>query len=85
VVVQVDGLPSSVKRGHTARIIRILAHRENVIVIPKDLVRTYLSRDFVRVLVNGQITEKTVEVGVQTFTEAEIVSGLAEGDQILSQ
>ena len=85
VVVKSRSLPQSVRIGDSASITRILARRENVIVIPQDLVRTYLGRDFVQVVENGQMKERTIQLGVQTATEVEVKSGLSEGEKILSR
>jgi HlyD family secretion protein len=38
----------------------------------------------VLVVRNGQLTPRTVEIGLSSFEEAEIVSGLAEGDTVLT-
>ncbi len=85
IVVGLKSLPSGAHIGDTASITRLLARRENVVVLSRDLVHTYLGRDFVQVLENGQMRERTVQLGVQTTTEVEIVSGLAAGEQVLAQ
>jgi macrolide-specific efflux system membrane fusion protein len=85
VVIRLRDLPAGAQRGDTASISMILARRENVIVIPRDLVHLYLGRSFVQVLKDGVKTERTVELGLQTTTEVEVVSGLAAGELIVSR
>lgn len=85
IVVGLTSLPAGAKIGDTATVTRLLAHKDNVVVLPRDLVHTYLGRDFVQVMENGEMKERTVQLGVQTVTEVEIVSGLDAGEQVLSQ
>ncbi len=85
VVVSLRDLPAGAERGDTASVSMILARRENVIVIPRDLVHLYLGRSFVQVMKDGVKTERTVELGLGTITEVEVVSGLAAGELIVSR
>jgi macrolide-specific efflux system membrane fusion protein len=85
VVIRLRDLPAGAQRGDTASVSMILARRENVIVIPRDLVHLYLGRSFVQVMKDGVKTERTVELGLQTTTEVEVVSGLAAGELIVSR
>jgi macrolide-specific efflux system membrane fusion protein len=85
IVVGLKSLPAGARIGDSATVTRLMAHRENVVVLPRDLLHTYLGRDFVQVMENGEMKERTVQVGLQTATEVEIVSGLNAGEQVLSQ
>ncbi len=85
VVVRLRELPAGAQSGDTASVSMILARRENVIVIPSDLVHMYLGRSFVQVMKDGVKTERTVELGLQTITEVEVVNGLAAGELIVSR
>jgi membrane fusion protein, macrolide-specific efflux system len=84
VVVKMASLPAGVSLGDPATITRLIARHENVLVVPRDLVHTYLGRDFVRVLKDGAVEERTVVMGIQTATEVEVTSGLSVGEQVLS-
>ena len=77
--------PADATRGDSASVSIVLARRDNVIVISQDLVHRYLGRTYVQVMENGVKTERTVELGLQTTTEVEIVNGLAVGEQIVRQ
>lgn len=81
--ISVKDLPDSVKIGDSALITLRLEKKDNVIVLPKNLIRNLGSRNFVQVLENGIRKECDVELGIKTDTEVEIVKGLAEGDKII--
>lgn len=69
--------------GTEAKIVMILAERQNVLKLPKNVVRTYMGRRYVQALVQGMKVEKDVQVGLETTTECEIISGLKEGDKVI--
>jgi len=81
--VEVANLSEDISMGDTAQITLTLDKRENVIVIPRNLVRNYMGRKYVLVLENGLKQERDVEVGLETPTEVEIVKGLEEGEQLI--
>lgn len=81
--IEVDDLPEDVKLGESAQVSLILDKREDVIVIPRNLVRNYMGRKYVLVLEDGLKKERDVEVGLETATEAEIMKGLEEGELLI--
>lgn len=83
VIVRVKNLPTSVEAGDSATLRVVLQRRDNVIVIPRNLVQTYQGSDFVNVLADNVKKQQPVELGVISATEAEIVAGLKEGDQVI--
>jgi len=85
VIVRLPQLPADIGRGDSATISVVLARGDNVIVLPRDLVHQYLGRNFVQVMENGVKTERTIELGLQTATEVEIVKGLSPGEQVVSR
>jgi len=85
IIVKPTTLPANVQIGDGVTITRLTMHRENVIVVARDLVHTYLGRNFVEVMENGQKKEKTVELGVQTATEVEVTAGIAVGEKLLAR
>lgn len=82
--IEVGNLPQDVAMGDTAQLTLTLDKRENVIVLPRNLVRNYMGRKYVLVLENGLKKERDVEVGLETPTEVEIVKGLEEGEQVIT-
>ena len=81
--ITVDKLPDSVEIGSDAIFSLTLEKRENVIVLPKQVVNTFVGRKFVNVLKNGIREERDVELGVQTDTEVEVIKGLDVGEQVI--
>lgn len=78
--------PDNLSIGGTADVKIITQKRENVIKIPKNGLRNYLGRSFVRVLEDGtRLREVDVEVGLTGSTELEVIKGLEEGQVIVLQ
>ena len=69
--------------GEEARLLLILSERKGVLVLPRNVILTYLQRKFVNVLENGIKVEKDIETGLETPTEVEIIKGLTEGEKII--
>jgi multidrug efflux pump subunit AcrA (membrane-fusion protein) len=82
-IIRVKGLPGSVQTGDSASIRVIIQRRDSVLVVPRNLVQTFQGANYVDVLRNGIRRQQPVEQGIVTTTEAEIVKGLAEGDQVI--
>ena len=83
ILMRVQDLPAEVEKGDTASVVLIRARREDVIVLPRNLVQTYLGRRFVYVLVDGLREERNVEVGIQTPTQVEVAAGLEVGEEVV--
>ncbi|MCL6458804.1 MAG: efflux RND transporter periplasmic adaptor subunit [Gorillibacterium sp.] len=78
--------PAGVEIGTIADVRIITQKRDNVIKIPRNGLRNYLGRNFVRVLEEGtRLRELDVEVGINGSTEVEISKGLEEGQVIVLQ
>lgn len=60
-----------------------IQNKTNILLVPKAAVFTDGDAFWVNVSENGKITKKTIQVGVQTSTQAEILDGLKEGDKIV--
>lgn len=58
--------------------------KSNVILVPSAAVQTTNGQSTVRVMREGQITPVTVEIGDSNDTQTEIVSGINEGDEIVT-
>jgi macrolide-specific efflux system membrane fusion protein len=82
-IIHVKGLSASVQSGDSASIRVIVQRRDNVLVIPRNLVQTYQGANYVDVLKGGVRRQVPVEQGIVTMTDAEIINGLSEGDQVI--
>lgn len=58
--------------------------KNNVILVPSAAVQTTNGQSTVRVMREGQITPVTVEIGDSNDTQTEIVSGINEGDTVIT-
>lgn len=66
----------------TAKIITLV--KNDVVLVPSSAVVTSNGLSAVRILVNGKLQEQPVEVGSSSDTETEIVSGINEGDTVIT-
>ncbi len=78
-----DDIMAKTLVGDEARLQLIVAQADNVLVLPKNVVKIFGNRRYVGVLENGIKVEKDVEIGIESSTEAEIVSGLTEGEKVI--
>ncbi|UKS24413.1 efflux RND transporter periplasmic adaptor subunit [Paenibacillus sp. HWE-109] len=82
-IVSVPEGTEGVKFGNSGDMTIVLEKRENVIVIPRTGLRSYLGRDYVQVLDGESRKEIDVEKGLVTPTEIEIRTGLKEGQNVI--
>lgn len=83
VLIDVKNLPAGVKLGESARISLLLDKKEDVIVIPRDLLHGFMGQKTVYILEDGIKKDRNVQVGIETPTEVEIVKGLEEDEEII--
>jgi multidrug efflux pump subunit AcrA (membrane-fusion protein) len=68
--------------GVTANIITNV--KDNVVLVPSSAVQTSNNETTVRILKDGQMTSIPVEIGDSNDTQTEVVSGINEGDTIIT-
>lgn len=61
----------------------IVEKRDNILIIPRTGLRSYLGRDYVQVLNGESRKEVDVEKGLVSATEVEIRTGLTEGQNVI--
>ncbi len=77
-------IPGYLTIGKLADIAAIYEVHENAVVISKNLVKTDGDRTYVTILdENDNKKEVDVTIGIQNATEAEILTGLKEGDRVV--
>lgn len=74
-----------VKSGMTASASIIIESKPDVLMVKSAAVKTQGGANFVQVLVNGAPQNKDVVVGSSNDTMTEIVSGLTEGEEVVTQ
>jgi membrane fusion protein, macrolide-specific efflux system len=83
--IKVTGIPKTVKIGDAADITLVLNRKENVIVIPKNLMHTRDARNYVDVLENDIKKERDIETGAVSQMEIEVTKGLNVGDKLINE
>jgi macrolide-specific efflux system membrane fusion protein len=66
----------------TAKI--ILNSKTDVLLVPSAAIQTSNGQSVVRILKSGKITNQNVEVGLSNDTQSEIISGVYEGDEVVT-
>lgn len=83
VIIKFDTSSEQVLPNMTATAEIITEIKENALWIPPQAIKTQAGQTVVRVLVNGKEEQREVEVGLETSDQAEIVSGLSEGETVI--
>jgi RND family efflux transporter MFP subunit len=60
-----------------------VARRDNVLLIPNDVIQGTVQSPFVDVLVNGKKEQRQVTLGLSNGIYTEVVSGLVEGEEVV--
>jgi multidrug efflux pump subunit AcrA (membrane-fusion protein) len=69
--------------GNNVMVEILTQERTNILLIPSDAVQLKEDRPFVQLLRDGEIKERTVQIGVSDPDRIEIREGLSEGDLVL--
>ncbi|NHN30683.1 efflux transporter periplasmic adaptor subunit [Paenibacillus sp. S3N08] len=83
IVVVTEGLPDTIEIGNSADITIVTEKRDDVLLIPKVGLRSYMGRDYVQVLEGEVRKEIDVEKGIVSANEVEIRKGLKEGQKVI--
>lgn len=83
--IQPNKVPAFFRSQMTANIRLVVTKKDDVIVLPDEAVRTTPSGDREVQIPgpDGKLVTKSVQVGLESGDQVEIVSGLAEGDKVL--
>ncbi len=77
-------IPAGVKPGMTADLEIRTATKENVLVVPEDVLQEKNGKIIVEILEGEKIEEKEIEVGLKGSNDmVEILSGLSEGEEVI--
>lgn len=71
-----------IRPGMNTDVTIVTEARDNVLLIPQRAIRSVGNRAFVQLIVNGETEEREVILGYRSAGQAEIVSGLQEGDTV---
>ena len=70
--------------GVEAKVVIYAQKAENVLLVPVEAVNSDKNGDFVYIVEDGIVVRKDVVTGVSSDTQIEIVSGLSESDQVMT-
>ncbi len=84
VYVSFASTPPSLRSGMTATMTIQTKRKDNVLKVPTAAIQNSNGDTFVRVLKNGNIEQVSVETGMASDAETEIVSGLSEGETVVT-
>lgn len=80
-----DAQDDRVKSGMTVTTNIILSSKTDVLMVKTSAIKTQGNSNYVEVLVDGAPQQKTVTTGDSNDTMTEILSGLNEGDEVITQ
>jgi multidrug efflux pump subunit AcrA (membrane-fusion protein) len=83
-ILQFDSTSAEILPSMTTTAKIIINRKENVLLVPSGAVQSQDGQTYVQVMVSGQPQYVPVEAGLVSDTQTEIVSGLKEGDQVVT-
>jgi len=83
-VIQFDTKTRELLPNMSATASIIVDQKDNVLLVPSGAVNTQNGQHVVRILKNGNVSEVGVEIGLTSNTQTEIVSGVSEGDDVVT-
>ncbi len=78
-----DAEDARLRSGMTANLEIEAGRRDNVLRLPIRALKETAGRKFVEVLKNGQTAQTDVTIGLENTNYVEVLSGVAEGDQVV--
>jgi macrolide-specific efflux system membrane fusion protein len=58
--------------------------KPDVVLVPSSAIQTQGGQSFVRLMKNGKVEQQPVEIGASSGAQTEIISGVAEGDVVVT-
>jgi len=84
IIVKFNSEPKDFKFGDDVTVHYIAAKATNTLILPSNAIKFGAgNRPFVRLLKDGDVTEKYIEIGLNDDKNTEIISGLSENDTII--
>lgn len=85
VTVAFDVQNEQVRPGMSTTVDIVIDVRQDVLIVPSAAVKTQGNQHYVQILENGGPKNQIVEIGTSNGTDMEITSGLAEGQEVITQ
>lgn len=84
VYITLESPPSTIHSGMTASAVIQTNKKNNVLKVPTTAIQTTDGTSTVQIMKNGQVSTVEVETGIADDTDTEIVSGLTEGQTVVT-
>lgn len=85
IIINFTNLPQSLNLGEGADVTCTSAKKENILVVPsKSITLGAGNHPLVQVLSNGDKHERFIETGIDDGTNTEVISGITEGEEIVT-
>lgn len=82
---QIDDPDDDIYIGVSAKVNMTVAEKDDVLCLPNEVINTASDGDFVYIIKDGIVRKRKVEVGVVSSDMSEIVFGVSEGDEVVSE
>lgn len=82
---QIDDPDDDICIGVSAKVNITVAEKDDVLCLPNEVINTASDGDFVYIIKDGAVKKRKVEVGVVSSGMSEIVSGISEGEEVVSE
>ncbi len=83
-IIKLDSASSDIYSNMTATANIITETKDDIVLIPSAAIQSLNGETSVRVMKNGSVSSVSVEIGLSNDTETEIISGINEGDSIVT-
>ena len=85
VTIGFDSLDERIKPQMSVSADIINSSKQDILTVSNSAIKTQNGENFVQVLNNGRPEKRTVKIGIANDTDTEIVSGLNDGDVVVTQ
>jgi multidrug efflux pump subunit AcrA (membrane-fusion protein) len=82
--ISINNPDEHIRIGVSARITIVTQETEDVLLIPIEAVNASHDRDYVYIIEDGIIQERTIEIGISSGLMIEAISGLEDGDIVIN-
>jgi multidrug efflux pump subunit AcrA (membrane-fusion protein) len=83
-IIKFDTDSSDIFSNMSAQANIITDTKSDVLLVPNSSITKQNNESIVKIMKNGQITETTVEIGISSDTQTEIISGVSEGETVVT-
>lgn len=83
IIVTFKTSPQNANLGDSAELAITLETKKDTLVVPKQAVKSFMGSNTVEVLDGNKKISVDVEVGIQNYSDTEILSGLKEGQKVI--